>query len=947
MPSLVLGSRRAPRIVIPVLGMDTEVTTQLVGRDAELQALDALVTRAATGQSATTVVVGSPGIGKSALLGPVADVAAARGLRVLTACGYEGEADLPYATLLELLRPVIDLRDALPPVQRRALSVALALEEPGAPLERFAVPASLLSILSLAASEAPVLLVVDDLQWVDPASREALLFAVRRLGEDGVAALFATRDEAPVVGELRGLGRIDLGALGPAEAIDLLVATTDVPRTVAATLAERTAGNPLALIEVPPLLTAAQRAGAEPLGEILPVDDELERVFGRRIEELDESAQRALTVAAVLDGGELSVLHRALAEIGIDSAALGPAERARLVRVRDGRVEFRHPLTRAAAVHRAGDVERRAAHAAVAAVSDDPRRRAWHFALSAIQPDEAVAAELEAVGEESRSRGGHAAAARALERAAALTPSGPEAGRRRVAAASAWIDAGHLDRALAALDAIDVTVPGGPDAAAVARVRAQVELRRGAPMEAHALLVADADRLAEDHPAAASQAMLEAAIAHMMTGDMEALVADGLRARELATAGGAGALEAMADVVVGETYLAMGRSEEGDSLLRRREEFLLAGDPLAIGAEIFGMAGHSSFWIEEWDRAEAVLDRIIDAARAASGFGKLVYPLAARAQLDFRRGRWVRGLADADEAVQLAEATGQTVIKAHALAVLAEVEAGIGRTAEAQAHGAESLDITAQYGLAAIRPYALRAVGLDHLTHGRVDAALDALAEATELAAAVPLGTAGLVMFMPDHVEALVRARRPDEAAAVLEAFRTREHTGGTWAPAAVARCEGLLAPADAFEHHFERALELHAQGRQPFEHGRTALLYGERLRRGRQRARARDPLRTALDLFAALGAEPWTARVEAELVAAGGAPAAERERAASDLLTPGELQVALMVARGLRNREVAASLFLSEKTVERHLTSTYRKLDLRSRAELAAAFAGELAGAE
>lgn len=924
--------------------MDTDVDTQLVGRDLEIADLDALIARAVAGESAARVVVGAPGIGKSALLRHTASVAAARGLRVLTARGYEGEADLPYASLFELVQPVLDLRGELPPVQAHALGVALALEGSSGPPERFAVPASLLSLLSLAASGAPVLAVIDDLHWVDSASREALLFAARRLGQDGVGMLFACRDETGVIAELGGVPRTDLAPLDENEAVALLTETADMPRSVAAALAARTAGNPLALLEVPRLLTEAQRAGAEPLGDVLPLDESLERVFGRRMEALDDEARQALTVAAMLDGGDLPALHRALAELGLPPDALSAAERARLLTLRDGQVAFWHPLARSAAQHLAADADRRAAHAAVAAASEDPRLRAWHLALSAVQPDESVAAELEAVGWESRERGGHAAAARALSRAATLTPDRGRAGVRRLDGASAWIDAGHLDRALTLLDAIDLAVPGGPDPAAVARVRAQVQMRRGEPLEARELLVADAERVAATAPAVAAQAMLEAAIAHMMTGDMAALVADGLRARDLAVTAGAEPLEAMAEVVIGETYLAMGRSAEGDELLARREGFLLSGDPLAIGAEIFGMAGHSSYWIERWDRAEAVLDRIVTAAREANGFGKLVYPLAARAQMDFRRGAWVRGLADADEAVQLAEATGQTVISAHALAVLAEIEAGIGHTRDAQAHGAESLRITEEFGLAAIRPYALRALGLDHLAHGRVDAALEVLGEATGMTEVLELGSAGLVMFLPDHVEALVRARRPDEAVEVLEIFRRRAHTGGTWAPAAVARCEGLLAPADDFDAPFERALALHAEGHQPFEHGRTALLYGERLRRSRQRARARDPLRTALDLFAALGAEPWTARVESELIAAGGAPAAERERSPSELLTPGELQVALMVARGLRNREVAASLFLSEKTVERHLTSTYRKLDLRSRAELAAAFAGDLA---
>lgn len=922
----------------------------LHGRSAELARIDGLLAAAREGASAALVLRGAPGIGKTALLGHARARADELGFTVLAASGYEGETGLPYATLADLLAAVLALREELPPVQARALGVAFALEEP-VPLERFAVPAGVLSLLTRGAEDRPLLAVVDDLHWVDEASREALLFAARRLREEGVALLVATRDEDAVAAELGGLDVLDVGRLELEHAVALVLDTApDITRTVAVGLAERTAGNPLALREIPALLSAAQRAGSEPLDDLLPLGDDLERAFARRLDALPGPARRALTVAALLEGVDLAALHRALGILGLPDDALAPAERARLVVVRDGQVTFRHPLVRAAVHHLATEAERREAHRALAAASADPFARAWHLAASVHEPDEHVAAELAAVASGSRDRGGHVAAARAWDRAADLTPDPGVAGTRRLAAATSWLDAGHLDRALAALDAIAVAAGAGPSQDDVDRIRARVALRRGQPDQAHALLVAEARRLESSAPAVAAQAMLEAAVAHMMTGDMAALVADARRARELAEAPEAAAIRSMADVLIGEALLAMGQSEEGDALLSASEPFLLEVDPLTVGPEVYAMAGHSSFWIERWGRAERILDRIVGAARAASGFGKLVYPLAARAQMDFRRGAWVRALADADEAVSLARTTGQVALLTHALAILAEVEAGLGRTAAAQEHAGEALAITEALGLQAVRAYALRSAGLDHLAQGRVREAAEILGEATALGRAIGMGTAGLTPFAPDHVEALVRERRVDEAREVLDWFAARAGTGGTWGPAAAARCEGLLAPAGAFDEPFERALSLHAEGQQPFEHARTALLYGERLRRDRRRARAREPLALALEVFSGLGAVPWAERAEQELTAAGGrratpaVGAAPAGPAAVDELTPAELQVALMVAEGQRNREVASGLFLSEKTVERHLTAIYRKLDLRSRAELAASLAGVLA---
>ncbi|MDW5597054.1 AAA family ATPase [Conexibacter stalactiti] len=926
----------------------------LAGRERELARIDAVVERAAAGSSGALLVSGESGIGKSALLQAVGERAAARGATVLRARGWESEAEIPYAALLELLRPVLGMLDAIPSVQATALGAAMALSEPSEH-DSFAIPAGVLSLLAAVAARSPLVALVDDVQWVDAASRDALLFAARRLGADGVVIVFAQRDGSGEHVDSSGLERIPLGGLAGDVAVALALATDErLVRPVAEALAEQTGGNPLALLETPMLLSDAQRAGREPLDAPLPPVARIGRALELRLAQLPGDARQAMVLAAAAQTDDLPAFGRALAVSGLPGDALEPAERAGLVAVSGERFSIRHPLLRSTAYHGASAAERRAAHRALADAARDPRLRAWHLALAAFEPDERVAADLDAAARDARMRGGHAEAARAWDRAAALSPGAAEAARRWVDAGAAWIDAGHPGKALESIERIDPGEAGEALAGAARRIAAQVELRRD-PLTARRLLLAEADRLAETDRATAAALTLEASVAHMMSGDMVALIADVRRARELA-AGVQPAYATVADIIVAEAEIALGNIDAGEPVLAAHMETVLAADPLALGIEVIGLAGCCLCWIEEWERAEAILDRCIVAAREASAFGKLVYPLAARAQLDFRRGRWRQALAGADEAVTLARVTGQDAILAFALSVLAEVEAGRGDAAAA-AHADEAAGLCERFGSRAVLAYALRALALDHLAQQRVEAAIEVCARASAIAEQIQMGAAGVVMWMPDEVEALARAGSTAAAEAALERFRPRAVSGGAWGPAAVERCAGLLAPAAAVDDHFARAMELHADDGQPFEAARTALLWGERLRRDRRRARAREPLTRALETFGALGAAPWRGRAERELLAAGGElprSGATRPAAAPvltvaaagaeaiDELTPAELQVALMVAAGHRNREVAAALFLSQKTVERHLTAIYRKLGVRSRTELANAVSGE-----
>ena len=364
----------------------------------------------------------------------------------------------------------------------------------------------------------------------------------------------------------------------------------------------------------------------------------------------------------------------------------------------DGRVDFVHPLLRSAVYHAADPVARRSVHATLAELATEPSRRAWHLAEAAAAPDEAVAAALETAAAEARARGGVSGAARAFERSAHLSTDDEARARRLLEAASDFAQAGQPDHALALVSEADQLVPGGTLATEVVRVRGRVEMRRGAPTTAHDILVAEADRIEADNPGAAASLLVEAAVAHMMTGDMEALVATGDRARALLPAGADPVIEVLAGVLVGEAHAALGHEDQADALLDPAMPFLTSEYVLAMPSELVGMAGQCAIWYERWDRATGVLDHEIATARDASAINYIIYPLAAHAVLDFRRGRWASALADAGEAARLARETGLRPLLTFALAVQSHVEAAMGRRDEARAHARESVHLASRPG---------------------------------------------------------------------------------------------------------------------------------------------------------------------------------------------------------------------------------------------------------
>ncbi|ADB50133.1 transcriptional regulator, LuxR family [Conexibacter woesei DSM 14684] len=911
----------------------------LEGRTEEVAQLDERIHSLRDGAAFALLVRGEAGVGKSTLIErALAD--GAHGMRILRARGHESDTEIPYAGLLELAAPLLPLRGALPQAQRAAIESAFALEPP-TPHDRLAVPAGLLGLLARAAERQPLLAVVDDVHWLDDASRDAILFAARRLFAGGVGMLLAARDGAAPALDLTGLDELSLTGLDTTSALALLHRdASQLPRSVAEALVNATAGNPLALIELPSALTPAQLCGDAPLTDPLPASAAVERAYARQVAELPPPTRTALLVAAALHRGRVDLLTAALRRLELPEDVLAPAEQARIVTERDGDVVFRHPLLRAAVYHAAPSSERRSAHAALGAVATDPRVRAWHLAHAASGADEEVAAALEAAARDARARQGHAEAARAFARAAELSTDPAAQGRRALDAAQEHAVAGHVATALTLLETAAPSV-GEELRPAVARLRGNLAMRRGEPLAAQRILEGEAQRAAAagDH-ASAAVLLLESSISYTMTGDQNGMFSVLERASASAEiAGGQAALitrimSMVSRMVAGETATLAGE-------LTAIEPQLAALDLTGLGEPV-GLFAQAATWSDP-ACGERVVELLISRYRDASAIGALPFPLTVRAMLHERRGRWAAAEADAEEAVRLAREIDQATISGFCLSTLALVEAGHGRAERARRHAREGLELTERAKALNLGTYALAALGRVELAADRPELAADWLGQADERARRLGWREPNVVQFAGDHVEALVRVGRTEDAVAALERLAAdAELTGGAWAHAIVERGRMLLGGPDEIDTHAAAALAWHERDGQPFERARTELAWGERLRRRRRRMDARAPLERALASFRALGAEPWARRAADELAAAGGTRPDDGPPRGRDELSPHELKVALMVAHGMTNREVAAALFLSPKTIERHLSRIYRKLDVRSRTELARLLAAD-----
>jgi DNA-binding CsgD family transcriptional regulator len=916
----------------------------LIGRRAETERIERLVAEAREGRGGAVLIRGEAGIGKTSLLGHARSLAGED--LVLEARGIETEAEIPYAGLWDLFGPILDLRERLPDAQATALGQALALGPEGTPA-RFAVPAAVLGLLSAATEERAAFCLVDDVQWLDAPSIEAIIFAARRLGGESVAMLLAAREGAGRRVDTTGVEEVKLGPLAPQSAAELLRREHGerLSWAVAGELLTSAAGNPMALVELPLSLSEEQLVGKHELPPVLPAGQSLEEAFRRRLADLPDDTRKSLVVAAALAGSEdLSHLSQALIAMGLAPAALDPAEAAGVIALEQGRAQFRHPLLRAAAYHDTTPPERRAAHRALAeTAAPGAPSRAWHLAAAVAAADEDVARDLEEAANDARRRGGHSSAARAFARAAQLTPDPGERARRLLDAALDHVAAGALEYAQADAEAgleyaEDVLVRTG-----LQRVRAHVEIRTGKPgAGAHAMVDA-AQAIQDEMPPLAATMLLEAGLGVLLTGPAYEAIEIGERARELS--GGVELLEGIADILIGQALVASGEWAKAERIFAARETFMLEADVPPGVAEVFASGAHGSMWLERFGRAQKAVDRVIDEARAAGALAQLAYPLAVRAQLGFRRGAWTAGYADAEEAARVSRETGQESALSYALQMQAEIEGALGRFDEARDHASDAIGLSQRTETPVFGPYARAALGAIALSEGQFDVAVSEYETAREELLRIDMPSPGEVFWTVELVEAHVRAGAQDKAAEELA--RLEELVGEGYPPvqhAQLERCRAMVATEhDEAVAAFERALEHHEKSRTPFEHARTQLAFGERLRRKKVRVEARDHLRAALDTFERLGAKAWAERTRGELRTGGGAAAGATSAPLSELLTPHELQVAMIVARGATNKEVAAQLFVSPKTVEHRLGNIYKKLEVRSRTELARIVTGQL----
>ncbi|WP_406314018.1 LuxR C-terminal-related transcriptional regulator [Streptosporangium sp. NBC_01639] len=880
----------------------------LYGRSTEQAEIEVLVTAALEGRSGVLVVRGEAGIGKTALLDWAAGTAAGHGLRVVRVTGVEQEADLAFGGLTQLLWPLQDRLDALPGPQAAALKTVLGAESAGG-RDRFLTGLAVLTLLADLAEDVPVLCLVDDAQWLDQASAEPLLFAARRLAAEGVAMVFATREDgfaAPGLGELRP-SRLD-----GRDSARLLAEHQVAPVRREKIIAE-SAGNPLALIE----FAAGQRGqSAEPL--FPQVADRVLASFRVQIGRLPERTRLMMLMAAAEGRGDLALVLRAAHLMGTGLADLEEAERAGLIQVTESAVVFRHPLIATAAYQGTVSSRRVAVHRALVEVAEDPDCRAHHLPAATMEPDAGVASELAAAAERAGARTAYTAAARLYEQAARLAVTGQDQVGWLARAAAAALSGGRPDQAAELAErAEDIA---GPSAGGSAR--------SGPPPEG------------EHHDAVAELTSVRAA-AMFELGEEEKAVRLLLDRADRAAPRQGGAM-----LRTGATYAWFAGDEAAVSAAARKLAALGEPDQMAEGLAHLMRADYARGLPLLTD----FLARTPDTERALFT-GMIIGNDATTMAL---------------AAAEVARCREQGLIGAlpQVLQILAQTQVWAGLHREAEAAVAEAAGIACDSGLqqriawlngvpariAAIEgdesrcrrlvgeaPGAYQATGdailsLLELSMGDHESALDRL----EAAWSGPgRNAAVLLSSAPDQIEAAVRLAQPHRAEQPLRRLRAwAQASAQPWVQAVALRCQALTSDD---ETSFQAALTLHEQSGRPFEHARTQLLYGEWLRRARRPGDAGAPLHAALETFTRLDAAPWITRARSELHASGETPrtAHPSPTAPAAPLTPRELHVVRLAAAGRSSREIAAQLFLSPRTVEYHLYKAYPKLGVTSRREL------------
>ncbi len=874
-------------------------------------------------------VVGEPGIGKSALMARARQLAS--GFDVVELVGLPAERTTPYAGLADLVRQV-----GAPPavVLRRAIGV----DAPdGGAVTELAVGIALVDLL--ARSEGPpLLLCVDDAQWLDPETRRPLAFALRRLGGEPVAALVATRDDAPALLDpdhrlhLRGLSAPEVRTLVRAAQLDLSGEVCDA-------LAAATRGNPLAVLESARGLSDQQRSGAEPLPAATAVPERLRDGFAARLQLLPVTCQRLLLLAAVEGRGDVVVVGAAASAQGVALASVAAAEEAGLVTVTGQRITFAHPLIAATVQAVSPPAAVRAAHAALAEAhlaTGDGDRALLHAGAAALGPDLALARRFVSAAERDAARGAHAAAASKLERGAAVSPDLAMRARLLAQSAEAALAAGAVDRADAFATAAAGLPLSPPWSAGADAVRGRVAALRGRFAEAVPLLL----RAAEALDGRRSATLVEAAVAAALeAGDARLAVDAAERAQRLPTAATDPVLRLLVARV--ESLLASQTGQLGAAvdLVAGPINALAGGE--ALGRDPSAWMAYGSALLDIGDIATG-RDAYATAAGISRGEGDHVGTAEALSDQAFSEhalGRWNSAYAVGTAALTLLDADAAPYAVAQLQHVLADIDAARGRSDSCLRRCAQVRTLGQSLGLLQLEVWAERREGALHLATHALEDAVRHLQRARSLLQRMPVHHP-ILSPVPDLAEALVRLGRTDDAAALVPEFAILlgDHAPGP-PRARLLRTRALVAGRDEHAPLFEASIALDDGADMRFFQARTRLCYGERLRRDRHQVQARAQLQAALAVFEDVDARPWAERTRGELAATGVQSRVAGVGGVADL-TPRELQIALAVAEGRRNKEIAGALFMSGRTVEFHLTRVFTKLGVRSRGELSARLA-------
>ena len=909
----------------------------LIGRHAETRALTDLVDHVRAGRSRVLVVRGECGLGKTALLDWVVEHAG--DCQVLRADGVEAEMELAFAGLHQLLAPILSRLDNLPPPQRDALQMAFGFREGAAP-DRFFIALAVLSMLADTAKQQPMICLIDDVQWLDRASAQALAFVARRLGDESVGLIFATQLATE---ELSGLPELHLDGLSNADARTLLDRALNAPLdpVIREQIVTESRGNPLALLELPRGITPAQLAGGFALPAVMPVASRLEDSFMRRLEALPPATKEILQLAAADPVGEPSVRWNAATRLGLDPGAATPAIEAGLIDF-GTRVQFHHPLIRSVVYRSTPVADKRNIHRALADATDprlDPDRRAWHRAQAASGPDETVAAELEGSAERALARGGVAAGAAFLELAAVLTPAPDRRAARMLAAAKAKRDAGALDAALGLLVRVEAGPHDALQAAQVEYLRGEIAFDQLRVREAAQLLQSAAGRFESLCAESSREARLRALDAAMWLAGPDGPDRSSIMATATAAAAGPPSPQPQRAVdVLLDAFVA--RFTDGYAaaapLFNRAIEMLLTADVVAgqpdswlpITRSKMGATLAAEVWDAQSWYALALRETQFD--RTTGAPIHLQFALHYLAWTLLLRGEFEKAAAVVEEDCATAAATGNPPLRFSRLLLAAwrgqrekACELIEETTASAEAEGKCKVADFAAYG---------RAV----LTNGFGRHA-DALAAIKPVFDHDHVGMGALVI--PELVEAASRTGNVEILGAARDWMTVRAKATPTpWALGIDARIAALLADGDAAESLYRESLEHLGHTQVGLERARGHLIYGEWLRRQNRRIDARAELRTAKEMFSAMGADAFADRAHRELLATG--ESVRKRSSATGVvsvdLTPQELQVARLAQEGLSNNEIGGQLFISPRTVQYHLRKVFAKLSIRSRSELA-----------